>query len=110
MLTPAEDHYAKHVLQVPEWPLDTGFEQYLESIRQVLLDPTGGVFLSRYRGILQVGFIRRSGRSRGPEGRAWILVEHNVDTGRWVTAFQLRSLADLERPERSDLRWLKLPD
>lgn len=109
MLTLAEEHYAKHVLKVPERPPDTSFADYLESIRQVVLDPASGVFISRYGESLQAGFVRRSGRFRGPEGKEWLLVEYRVTLEHWVTAFQL-SLDTLEGPLRSDLRWLRQPD
>ena len=84
-------------------------EEYIASIRQVILDPTSGVFTSRYEGTWQVGVARPSGVLRGPEGDEWILIEYRVETGHWVTAYQPRvSLAqELGSAKREQVRWLR---
>lgn len=107
-LTTAEVHYLWHVVRRREWPPGVELEAYLQSARDVVLDPTSGVFLSRYEGQLQVGLIGASGALRGPGGRSSVLIEYRVELGHWVTAFQIE-LADLSPPRRSEFRWLLMP-
>jgi hypothetical protein len=109
-LSPLEVHYLWHVVQLQEWPAGTTLEAYAESIRRVVLDPTSGVFIHRFYGAWQVGIIRESRDLRGPRGREWTLVQYRVSLGHWVTAFQPRAgLAELSKPQWSDLRWLRRP-
>lgn len=110
VLPPAELKYLWHVVVREEWPRGTGLTEYLDSIRQVIRDPSSGVFTSRFGGAWQLGIVRESGDLRGPEGRSWLLVEYRLATGRWVTAFQPENgLDELTRPARSDLRWQRRP-
>ena len=109
-LPPAELKYLWHVVSRREWPPGTSMEDYLASIRQVILDPASGVLTSRYEGLWQLGVVRRSGDLRGPRGFEWILVEYRVATGHWVTAFQPeQGLGELRSPRRDELRWLRQP-
>lgn len=111
MLPPAERHYVKHVLLRREWPEGTTLDAYLESIREVILDPASGVATRRYEGkAWQVAVVRRSGFWRGPRGRDWILVDYRLETGHWQTAYQFEGdPGQLLRTKASDLRWLRRP-
>ncbi len=73
-LPPAERHSLKHVLVRHEWPDSTTLEDYLASIRAVILDPTSGVATRNYqqRG-WHLTIARHSGSWRGPRGSSWIL-------------------------------------
>jgi hypothetical protein len=110
MLPPAEAHYIRHVLGDPEWPEETTFPEYLESIRQTIIDERSGIFLSYYQDRVQVGFIGRSRHWRGPNGGNWILVEYRQQLDHIMTAFQVESLDHIAaHPRRSALRWLISP-
>ncbi len=109
-LSPAEAHYLRHVVRRHEWPPGTTLQEYLDSIRNVVLDPTSGVLTNRYQGAWQLTIVRRSGGLEGPAGLAWIMVDYRVAMGHWMTAFQPdNGLGVLRRPERTDLRWLRHP-
>lgn len=109
-LPPAEVKFLSHVVVDREWPDGTDLNVYVRSIRQIILDPSSGVFTSQYSGVWQLGVIRRSGELRGLNGRQWALIEYRLDRSHWVTAFQPRTgLAYLYEPVRSDLRWLRRP-
>lgn len=107
-LPPAERHYLRHVRKLREWPVGTSLEEYIDSVRGVVLDPRSGAFTSRYQGALQLGIIRRSGDLRGPAGFSWVLVEYRLQTGHWTTAYQPDdSEAALAIQRREGLRWLR---
>ncbi len=110
MLPPAERHYVKHVLVRQEWPEGTTLNDYVESIRAVILDPSSGVAIGRYLGASwQLTVVRRSGQLCGLKGRDWILVDYRIETGHWVTAYQfaLDPRQQVARG-RNDVRWLRL--
>ena len=107
-LPSAEVHYIWHVIKNQEWPTGSTLTDYLDSLTEVVLDPTSGVFISRYQGALQIGFMRRCGAWRGPGGLGWILVEYRVNFGHWVTAYQVE-FQDVYHPRRSHVRWLTEP-
>ena len=108
MLSPHERHFLRHVILQREWPDGTTMATYVESIGEVVRDPTSAVYLSRYGGAWQLGVIRRSGAYRGPGGYDWVLVEYRLETGHWVTANQPRDrLRFLGAPERTHLQWLQ---
>jgi hypothetical protein len=110
MLSPAEAHYLRHVVVGQEWPSGLSLQEYVESVRSVILDPSSGVAVSRYQGTWQLSVLRRSQSLRGPHGNEWVLVEYRVATGHWVTAFQPTSgLLVLQDPSRTDVRWLRQP-
>jgi hypothetical protein len=107
-LPPAERHFIRHVVQVQEWPVGTTLDDYVQSIRDIVLDDASGVFTSIYRGAPQLGVIRRAGSLRGPDGTDWVLVEYRLATGHWVTAYQPSlGLRELAMPQRGGLRWLR---
>lgn len=109
-LPPAEVKYLWHVLTRQEWPAGTTLLAYLNSIRDVVLDSASGVFTCRYQGIWSLTIVRESGELRGPRGHEWLLVQYRVGRGHWTTAFQLeQGLAELQRPQWSDIRWLRQP-
>lgn len=114
-ITSAERHYLRHVVVLREWPDGTSLEDYLASIREVILDPRSGVFTSRFLRAgrephWQFGVVRRSEAFRGPGGHDWILVDYRVGVGYWVTAYQLeQDLRGLRDPNRLERRWLRRP-
>jgi hypothetical protein len=109
-LPPAEAHYVRHVLSETEWPDGTTIGEYLRSVTQIVLDDRSGVFLSRYQGKLQVGFIGRSRQWKGVRGEDWILVEFREQLGHITTAYQLESPENITvHPQRSAMRWLINP-
>jgi hypothetical protein len=109
-LPPVELKYLWHVLTRREWPQGTTLQNYVDSIRQIALDPESGVFASRYQGAWGLGIVRESRDLRGPGGHDWLLVEYRVARGHWMTALQPeRGLQELDDPRRSDVRWLRQP-
>lgn len=110
LLRPAEAHYLRHVVAVREWPVETSLQDYVWSIEQVVRDPTSGVFVSEFDGLLQLGIARRSEELRGPQGQEWLLVEYRASRGHWTTAFQPPDgLIYLAEMRRRNLRWLREP-
>ncbi len=107
--TAAEKHFRKHVIAQHEWPDGTTLEEYLESARQVLLDPESSVMVSRYYGSFQLGVIGPSGSMRGPRGGNWIVVDYRAGLGYWTTVFQPRDLRQdfLLVAGRESMRWLR---
>jgi hypothetical protein len=110
-LTPAEAHYLRHAVVGQEWPSGTTLGDYLQSIRDIALDPTSGLFLSQFRTFgWHLAIVRRSGRLLGPRGHAWTMVEYRVATGHWMTAFQLsKGLAYFAATTRKAGLWLRQP-
>jgi hypothetical protein len=103
-------HYLLHVVVGMEWPTGTTMDGYVASIRDVILDPTSGVFTNEYGGALALGVIRESGALRGPGGYAWVLVQYRVARGHWMTAFQpVDGPAELDKSEWGTVRWLRMP-
>ncbi len=88
-----------------EWPEGATLEDYINSIRQVVLDESTGVALTRYKGTLQASFLRHSGDLRGPDGEEWILVEYRAGLGHIVTAYQPRP-STMRDIEGRVIRWL----
>lgn len=74
-LPPTEVHDLWHVVTRREWPQGTSMQEYIGGIREVLLDPTSGVFVGRYEGVWQLSVARDSGNQRGPDGSGWLLIE-----------------------------------
>jgi hypothetical protein len=110
--TAAEVHYLRHSVLRKEWPRGTTLKGYLRSLREVILDPASGLLTSVWHHrVWHLSILRRSGPERGPEGHEWLLVEYEVEAGRWTTAFQLDDglaflMADRRRKEQ---RWLQQP-
>jgi hypothetical protein len=110
-LTPAEAHHLRHVVARRDWPAATSLADYLDSIRNIVLDPASGVLVSLLDGEWQLIVVRRSGTLRGPQGYEWVMVDYRVSVGAWMTAHQLgEGLASItDSPRRDNLRWLRLP-
>ncbi len=110
-LPTADAHYLKHVVAQGEWPDGTTFENYVDSLRQVICDPASGLLVSRFREKgWQLAVVRRSGPLRGSAGYDWVMVEYRLATGHWMTAFQLvEGVEHFANPVRRDRRWLRKP-
>ncbi|MCX6023509.1 MAG: hypothetical protein NTZ05_17610 [Chloroflexi bacterium] len=109
-MTPAERHYLDHVVKSGEWSAMTTLQDYLDSIRDTILDRHSRVLTSDYQGNAQLGIVGRSGRFRGERGHPLILIEYWLGIGHWVTAFQpIIGLRVLRDPRRTDIRWLRRP-
>lgn len=82
--------YYEHVEGDQQWPSDTTPEQYLESLRETILDARSGIYLSFGASgewtIYFVGRVRR--RWRGPGGSNRILVILNAERRFFITGFQ----------------------
>jgi hypothetical protein len=76
LLPPAEVHYLWHVVVQRQWPAGTDLAAYFPSIQAIITDPTSGAFLSRYQGVPSLGIVRESREWRGPDGRAWALMQY----------------------------------
>lgn len=111
LLPPVERHYLKHALVQQEWPPGTTLDDYIRSIREVILDPRSGVAMRRFEGkAWQLTVVGPSGRWRGPDGGEWMLVDYRVETGHWMTGYQFKDDPELIlREKASDLRWLRRP-
>ena len=101
-------HYLRHVVFGDEWPAGTTLEEYYDSISQVVQDTQTKVFISRYSGELQVGFIREAGKYAGTKSSGLFFIEFRLSTGSLVTANQAKIFDDIiNAVERSDLKWIK---
>ena len=83
--------YLAHVERDEHWPLDTTPEEFLESIRQTVLDPRSAIYLTDAGdvpdwAIYFVGATRRVWR--GPNCSSHIVVLFNGERHLFVTAFQ----------------------
>ena len=110
-LPSAEVHYLRHAVAEQEWPPGTTLAGYLQSIRDVILDPRSGVLVSQLEGEWQLTVVRQSGPLRGPAGYEWVMVDYRVSITSWVTAFQLRRGLDeiTGSARRQGVRWLRRP-
>ena len=87
-----------------------GMPEFLQSLRDLIVDTRSGLLVGRYQGSEQLTVLRRSLELQGPAGFEWTLVDYRVVTGHWVTAFQPDiGLAILQSPQRTHLRWLRHP-
>ena len=83
--------YYQHVEDDEQWPADTTPEEYLDSLRQTVLDPGSAIYLTNRDPIGEwsiyfVGRVRRAWR--GPDGSSRLLVVFNAEHHRLVTGFQ----------------------
>jgi hypothetical protein len=83
--------YHQHVEDDGQWPTDTTPEEYLDSLRQTVLDSRSTIYLtdadtSHEWSIYFVGRVRRVWR--GPDGSSRLLVVFNAEHHRFVTGFQ----------------------
>jgi hypothetical protein len=96
VLRPAVDAYIQakydqHVGRRHEWPDDTEPEEYLESLRETVLDPRSGIYLTDHGGdgewsIYFVGHVRRAWQ--GASGSSRIFVAFNAERHLLITGFQ----------------------
>ena len=106
-----EWHFIKHVLIQREWPENTSFEEYLESLRSVIASEVNGIMISRYQGrYRQLAFIGKSGPYKGAGGNNYILIEYRVGYGHWITGFQPVDLARQLEEYRDEIRWIRKID
>lgn len=108
LMTADRGHYAKHAVDLREWPLDTSFDDYIASIRNAVLN-ADGVYTHTYHGQWSVGFARESGVLQGDGGGRWIVVQYKLSIGKWVTAFQPRVSLEtfVGRDGVENLRWIR---
>ena len=83
--------YDQHVVDRLEWPTDTTPAEYLESLRETVLDPRSSIYLTDRIGatdwaIYFVGPVRRDWR--GPGGANRIAVLFNAERHFLITGFQ----------------------
>ena len=98
-------HYLRHK---NEWPVGTTLDEYISSIKQVLSDHKTKIFVSRYSGLLQVGFFRDAGQLAGINSAGYIFVEYRQSIGHIVTANQRTSLSDIiNNSLRTDFIWIR---
>ena len=113
----AQEHYLKHVRFFGEWPEPPGVSDaarlpaWIDNLREVVRDPTGGLLLSRYQDKgWGLAVVRQSRELRGPGGFDWVVIQYRLETGHWVTAFQAaRGLDYFDEPSWQDKRWLRPP-
>jgi hypothetical protein len=102
--------YHDHVEGDGQWPEDTTPEEYLESLRQTVLDSRSAIYLTDADppgewSIYFVGRVRRAWR--GPEGSNRLLVVFSAEHHRFVTGFQPDD--DDDYVEQQGGFWLQLP-
>jgi hypothetical protein len=83
--------YDQHVVERLEWPADTTPDEYLESLRETVLDPRSIIYLTDKVGatdwaIYFVGPVRRAWR--GPSSSNRIAVLFNAERHLLITGFQ----------------------
>lgn len=101
-------HYLRHVVFGNEWPAGTTLEDYYESIRDVVGDSQTKMFISRYLGELQAGFVRDAGPYKGASSKGIFFVEYRISTGSVVTANQAKTIDGIiESLERSGIIWIR---
>lgn len=100
-------HYLKHVVVNQEWPDGTTLGDYKRSLREVILDPSSDVFVSKYNDAWQIGFIRESRNWRGTNGYGSILVEYKVQYGYLVTGYQPEDVVIQLAKDRESFQWIR---
>jgi hypothetical protein len=83
--------YDQHVVERLEWPASTTPEEYLESLREAVLDARSSIYLTDRIGatdwaIYFVGVVRRGWR--GPGGSNRVAVLFNAERHFLITGFQ----------------------
>lgn len=86
--------HAQHVEDDSQWPTDVSADDYLESLREAILDPRASIFLAEpgLEGswtLYFVGTVRYHSRGRHSGGR--IVVLFNAERLFWITGFQAES-------------------
>lgn len=104
-----EAKYLKHVVVNEEWPAETTFDEYAESLARAVQNPNGGGYLEWGENVWKLTFVVRSPRRAAPGDRPCIVVMFYPERDFWVTGFQY--LAGLARLRRQRLsrggRWLR---
>ena len=101
--------YRDHVEDDGQWPDDTTPEEYLDSLRQTVLDPRSAIYLTNddSTGEWSIYFVGRVRHAwRGPNGSNRLLVVFNADHHRFVTGFQPDD--DDDYVDQQDGFWLPL--
>ena len=83
--------YRQHVEDDEQWPEDTTPEEYLDSLRQTVVDPRSAIYLTHDdpTGEWSIYFVGRVRRAwRGPDGSSTLIVVFNAEHHRFVTGFQ----------------------
>jgi hypothetical protein len=83
--------YFQHVGDDAQWPEDTTEEEYLESLREIVLDPQSAIYMTDDddEGEWTIYFVGRARRSwLGPRGSGRIVVLFNGERHILVTGFQ----------------------
>ena len=83
--------YAQHVEDDEQWPVDTTPEEFLDSLRQTVLDPRSAIYLTDadFSGEWSIYFVGRVRRAwRGPGGSSRVVVIFNAERHFLVTGFQ----------------------
>jgi len=106
-----EAKYLKHVVHRGEWPVGTSIDEYMATLRHVVLDENGGVYLERDADSWKVTFVARTPRRRGARGGDYIIVAFLPEKDRWLTGFRPTEglTAITRRPSIGGARWLKRP-
>ena len=100
--------FHKHVEDDLHWPEDTAAEEYLESLRETVLDSASSIYLtddteSGEWALYFVGRVRRAWR--GPRGSNRVVVIFNGERHRLVTGFQ--PVTDDAYVERQNGFWIR---
>jgi hypothetical protein len=101
-------HFLKHVVAGQEWPTGTSLDEYVQSLRDTILEEEGAVSMEQVHTFHRLTFLSSSNRWRGPNGGPWILVGYNINYAYWSTGFQpkQRQISFIQE-ERSNRRWLQ---
>jgi hypothetical protein len=85
------EKHAKHVEDQLQWPDDTSPDEYLESLRDTVLNPRSGIYLAvaEVEGTRTIYFVGPVPyRSRGRYAGQRIVVLFNAERSFWITGFQ----------------------
>ena len=94
------EKYDQHVVIDRQWPDDTTPEDYLESLRDTVIDPSSAIYFTDDGGyedwsIYFVGRVRRAWRGR--RGSSRVVAVFNGEQHRFVTGFQPNSDVYVDR-------------
>jgi hypothetical protein len=85
------EKHAQHVEDDRQWPEDTSTEEYLESLREVILDPRSVIYLveEEIERTLTIYFVGRVPyRWQGRHAGQRVVVLFNAERHFWITGFQ----------------------
>lgn len=103
--------YLRHAVRQEQWPSGTTFDEYLQSLIEVVEADDGGIFVDLRGARWVVTFVARSGIWEGEAGGPFIVVMYDCEQERLTTAFQPdRGLAYVEDNEQVvNGTWLRKP-